>query len=69
MKLIKVILFIIPFIWSVFAIPFVNRVDPFVLGLPFLAFWELMGVFVATICIAVMYHLDFKNENLDKKNQ
>jgi hypothetical protein len=48
---VKIILTLIPFIWTIGMIPFVNRVKPFVLGLPFLAFWLVAGFIVAFLCI------------------
>lgn len=69
MKFIKIILFIIPFIWSVLLVPFVNKIEPFIFGLPFLAFWETMGIFIASICIGLTYHIDLKNEELNEKHK
>ncbi|MBP2628969.1 MAG: hypothetical protein H6Q68_3680 [Firmicutes bacterium] len=63
MKPIKVILTLIPFIWTIGMIPFVNRVHPIVMGLPFLAFWLIAGVFVAFFCIKALYAIDSKNIN------
>lgn len=58
MSPLKVVLTLIPFIWTIGMIPFVNRVKPFVLGLPFLAFWLLAGIIVAFLCIGALYRLD-----------
>ena len=33
---------IVPFLLFVLALPLANRVDPVILGLPFLAFWVLI---------------------------
>jgi Protein of unknown function (DUF3311) len=41
----------VPYVLFVLAIPFVNRVDPVVLGLPFLFFWVLIGVLVSPLAI------------------
>ena len=40
----------IPLVWIV-AIPFVNRVDPVVLGLPFLAVWVVVAILVTPLSI------------------
>ena len=61
MNPLKIILSLIPFIWTVGMIPFVNRVQPLICGLPFLAFWLIAGIFVAFLCIGTMYRLDAKN--------
>ena len=41
----------VPFLLFVLAIPFANRIDPVVLGLPFLAFWVLIGVILSPLAI------------------
>ena len=58
MKPAKVILTLIPFIWTIGMVPFVNQVKPIVFGLPFLAFWMVAGVFVAFFCIGALYRMD-----------
>lgn len=58
MKMNRVILTLIPFVWSLGMVPFVNKSKPIVMGLPFLAFWEVAGIFVAFFCIGGLYHLD-----------
>ncbi len=47
----------VPFILLVAALPFVNRVHPFVLGLPFVVFWILLGVLLTPAVLAVAYRL------------
>ena len=42
---------IVPFVLFVFALPLANRIDPVVLGLPFLAFWVLMSVILSPLAI------------------
>lgn len=63
MSFAKVILTLIPFIWTVGMVPFVNTVHPIVMGLPFLAFWLIAGIFVAFVCIQIIYKLDNKDEH------
>ncbi|SDD49344.1 DUF3311 domain-containing protein [Sporomusa acidovorans] len=63
MDALKVILTLIPFVWIVGMVPFVNTVHPMVLGLPFLAFWLLSGIFVAFGCLTVLYKLDSRKDN------
>jgi len=57
----KVIITLIPFIWSIGLLPLANRVKPFVFGLPFLAFWFIAGIVVVFLCISVLYKMDTKN--------
>jgi len=58
MKTLKVILTLIPFVWTIGMIPFVNKVYPLVLGLPFLAFWFVAGMFIAFVCLQTIYFID-----------
>ncbi|MBZ5749576.1 MULTISPECIES: DUF3311 domain-containing protein [Metabacillus] len=57
-KFISVILFVLPFVLMLGAIPFVNRIDPIILGLPFLHFWLFLGMILTPICTFVIYRLD-----------
>lgn len=59
----KIILTLIPFIWIVGMIPFVNKVHPIVMGLPFLAFWLLAGIFVAFACLQIIYKIDSRKDD------
>lgn len=63
MKALKLILTLIPFVWSIGMIPFVNRAHPFILGLPFLAAWLSAGIIVAFVCLSILYHLDKDQED------
>lgn len=58
MKALKVLLTLVPFAWTIGALPFVNRVHPQVLGFPFLGFWVLAGIFVAFFCLLAIHRLD-----------
>ena len=41
----------VPFVLFVAAIPLVNRVEPVILGLPFLFFWALLSVILSPAAI------------------
>ncbi len=43
-------LLLVAAVWLV-AIPFVNRVDPVILGLPFLAVWVIIAILVTPVAI------------------
>jgi hypothetical protein len=58
MKPLRVVLTLVPFVWTVGGIPWVNRVHPMVLGLPFMVFYILLGILVAFGCLMGMYHID-----------
>lgn len=64
MGALKLILTLVPFIWIVGMVPFVNKVYPLVFGLPFLAFWLASGIFVAFACLKIIHSIDSR---ADKK--
>lgn len=41
---------VVPLVWVV-AIPFVNRIDPVVLGLPMLAWWVVLAILVSPLAM------------------
>jgi hypothetical protein len=41
----------VPFLLFVAALPLVNRIEPVILGLPFLAFWVLISVILSPLAI------------------
>ena len=67
MNPIKVILTLIPFVWSIGLLPVANRVKPFVFGLPFLAFWFIAGIVVVFVCISILYKIDTNEEKRNVK--
>jgi hypothetical protein len=50
----------VPFITLVFALPFVNRVHPVILGLPFLLFWILLWVLLTPAILFAAYIIEKK---------
>ena len=61
MRLLRVLLGITPFVGILVGVFFVNRVTPFVLGLPFLLFWIVAWTVLTAILMAVVYKLDPRN--------
>ena len=55
----------IPFLTLVFALPFVNRVEPFVLGLPFVLFWILLWVALTPVSLFLAYKVEKKYNPLN----
>ncbi|MFJ4922139.1 DUF3311 domain-containing protein [Streptomyces sp. NPDC088725] len=49
---------LIPFVLFLVAPPWVNRVDPLVLGLPFLAFWLLASTLLTPVAVWLAYRGD-----------
>ncbi|MBC3536815.1 DUF3311 domain-containing protein [Megasphaera hominis] len=64
----RVLLTAIPFIWSVICLPFVNISHPFILGLPFVAFWELFGILVAVAALHFLWKIDHRPGGIATKD-
>jgi hypothetical protein len=60
---------LIPFLMLVLALPFVNRVKPFVLGLPFLLFWIVLWVFLTPFILMAAYWAEKKFNKNGRKGQ
>ncbi len=60
MKLIY-LLAALPFLGLLGGMVFANRVEPFVLGMPFILFWILTWVVLTSVIMAVVYVLDPAN--------
>jgi hypothetical protein len=54
------ILAALPFITLVFALPLVNRIEPVILGLPFILFWILSWVILTPVILLGAYLLEKK---------
>jgi hypothetical protein len=50
----------VPFVTLVFSLPFVNRVKPLILGLPFLLFWILFWVLMTPLALYLAYRAEKK---------
>ena len=48
----------LPFLGILVGIFFANRVEPYVLGLPFALFWVTLWVLLTAAIMAVVYRLD-----------
>jgi len=51
----------VPFLMLVFALPLVNRVEPVILGLPFILFWILVWIALTPLVLYAAYRLDNKS--------
>jgi hypothetical protein len=63
---IALILGAIPFIAMVFALPLVNRIEPIILGLPFLLFWLLAWVVMTPFVLFAAYFFEKKYNEPDE---
>ncbi|MBT2733667.1 DUF3311 domain-containing protein [Bacillus sp. ISL-7] len=64
-KSMKLLLIILPFISQLAVLPFVNRIDPVVLGLPFLQFWLFLWIVLTPLCTFGIYQLQKSEGGLD----
>ncbi|WP_234334459.1 DUF3311 domain-containing protein [Streptomyces sp. NRRL B-1347] len=51
---------LVPFVLYLGALPFANRVDPVVLGLPFLFVWLLAATLLTPVAVWLTYRADRK---------
>jgi hypothetical protein len=56
----------VPFITLVFALPLVNRLEPVILGLPFLLFWILTWVVLTPPILFVAYLFEKKLNKVEE---
>ena len=56
------LLLIIPFIGMGALLPWANRIEPYVLGLPFLLFWIVLWMALSSVILYIVYKLDPTNE-------
>jgi hypothetical protein len=59
-------LMLLPFLGILGGIPFVNRVTPYILGLPFILFWIVAWVIITSIIMAIVYRFDPKVKEEDQ---
>ena len=57
----------IPWIAVLLGMPFVNRVEPFMLGLPLPLFWAVSCTLLSAIVLAVVYVLDPANRRHERQ--
>jgi len=50
----------VPFLMLVFALPFINRVEPVILGLPFILFWIVFWVALTPAFLFFAYKVEKK---------
>jgi Protein of unknown function (DUF3311) len=51
----------VPFAGVLVGMFFANRVEPYVLGLPFAFFWVIVWVLLSAAIMAVVHHLDSRD--------
>ena len=61
------ILAAVPTVGLLGGIPWANRVEPYVLGLPFLLFWVVMWVVTTSAIMALITMLDARHDEADAR--
>lgn len=56
------LLLIIPFIGLCVLLPVANRIEPYILGMPFLLFWIVLWMILSSVVLFIVYKLDPANE-------
>ncbi len=56
---------VLPFLGILVGTPFVNRVEPFVLGLPLILAWLVLWILLTSAIMAVVYRFDPANRRED----
>ncbi|HEY1995825.1 DUF3311 domain-containing protein [Paraburkholderia sp.] len=59
----------LPFIGILLGVPFVNRVEPLVLGMPFVLAWIVLWVVLTALVMGIVYRLDPANRQSDAEAQ
>jgi hypothetical protein len=59
---------VVPAIGMLGGIPFANRVEPYVMGLPFLLFWIVAWVVATSAITAVIYALDRRRDRARERD-
>ncbi|TDL92166.1 DUF3311 domain-containing protein [Vibrio vulnificus] len=66
MDAIKLLLFI-PFIGFLGFLPYANKIEPYILGMPFLLFWVAFWMVMASIILIIVYTFDPDNKGSDSE--
>ena len=52
----------LPFIGMLGFLPLVNRVEPYVLGMPFIMFWVVLWSMLTSVTMAIVFRFDQANK-------
>jgi len=55
------LLAVLPFVGILLGVPFVNRVEPLVMGMPLVLAWIVFWVVMSAVIMAVIYKFDPSN--------
>jgi hypothetical protein len=60
-RVLRFVLAAIPWVAVLGVTPFMNRVEPFIFGMPFLLAWVVLCVVGTSVCMAIVYASDPRN--------
>lgn len=55
----------VPFVMLVFSLPFANRIEPIVLGLPFILFWIMLWIVLTPALLFLAYRIERRTTGPD----
>jgi hypothetical protein len=64
-KLLMILLIVLPLLSQLVVLPFVNRIDPIILGLPFLQFWLFLWIVLTPLCTLGIFQLQKSQGGLE----
>ena len=67
--LLRYLLAVLPFIGIIIGVPFVNRVDPLVLGMPLVLAWIVMWIVLSAVIMAIIYWIDPANRHAHNEGE
>ncbi|WP_088011982.1 DUF3311 domain-containing protein [Gottfriedia acidiceleris] len=62
----KKLLYVLSAIPAIGSLSVINKVEPFVLGMPFVLFWTILWVFLTAIFLLIVNKLDPANKGGDQ---
>jgi O-antigen/teichoic acid export membrane protein len=63
---IKLLLFV-PFIGFLGLLPYANKIEPYILGMPFLLFWVAFWMVMASFILMIVYTIDPDNKGSESE--
>ncbi|OIK08872.1 hypothetical protein BIV60_25410 [Bacillus sp. MUM 116] len=56
----------IPVVAFLIGVPLVNRIEPYILGMPFTMFWIVLWVILSSLIIFILYKFDQHDEEVSE---
>jgi hypothetical protein len=64
-KILMILLIVLPLLSQLVVLPFANRIDPIILGLPFLQFWLFLWIVLTPLCTLGIFQLQKSQGGLE----